>query len=225
MRRVTRVERVIDSEGLVNLLKQIEQLQKDTQDLREQVDQLQFKLDQAGAAQKQQYLDVDQRCRARKGAWRPACRPSAMRAAFWMVASSARPVAGSRRHRPGELPGRLRTAEAGPLQGGQRRAQAVHGGLPGQFAVRQRPVLAGRNPLRQPELRQGPARNSRVVVDKYPQSRKIPDALLKIGYCNYELKRFDAARKALQRWSPTTRRPRRPAWLGQRLERMTSEGH
>jgi len=26
------------------------------------------------------------------------------------------------------------------------------------------------------------------VVDKYPQSRKRPDALLKIGYCQYELK-------------------------------------
>jgi predicted RNase H-like nuclease (RuvC/YqgF family) len=59
--RVARVERVIDSEGLVNLLKQIEELQKDNQGLREQVDQLQFKLDQAGTAQKQQYLDADQR--------------------------------------------------------------------------------------------------------------------------------------------------------------------
>ena len=57
--RVARVERVIDSEGLVNLLKQIEQLQTDNQALREQVDQLQFKLDQAGTDQKQQYLDAD----------------------------------------------------------------------------------------------------------------------------------------------------------------------
>src|SRR5690606_33708785 len=36
------------------------------------------------------------------------------------------------------------------------------------------------------------------VVDQYPESRKIPDALLKIGYCNFELKRYDAARQALQ---------------------------
>ena len=47
------------------------------------------------------------------------------------------------------------------------------------------------------------------VVDKYPQSRKRPDALLKIGYCQYELKQWDAGQRALcRRWprsSPTHR--------------------
>ena len=33
------------------------------------------------------------------------------------------------------------------------------------------------------------------VVDKYPQSRKLPDAMLKIGYCDYELKQWQAARR------------------------------
>ena len=35
------------------------------------------------------------------------------------------------------------------------------------------------------------------VVDKYPQSRKRPDALLKIGYCQYELKQSQSARSTL----------------------------
>ena len=63
-----------------------------------------------------------------------------------------------------------------------------------------------------------------VVVDKYPQSRKIPDALLKIGYCNYELKKYDAARKALR--SVVTSYPETTAarLAAQRLERMTTEG-
>ena len=34
----------------------------------------------------------------------------------------------------------------------------------------------------------------RIVVEKFPRSRKVPDALLKMGYCRYELKRWDAAR-------------------------------
>ena len=88
--RVARVERVIDSEGLVNLLKQIEQLQKDNQALREQVDQLQFKLDQAGTAQKQQYLDVDQRLQNLEKALGERSWPAPMRAASWMVVSCAR---------------------------------------------------------------------------------------------------------------------------------------
>lgn len=31
------------------------------------------------------------------------------------------------------------------------------------------------------------------VLDRYPQSAKAADALLKIGYCQYELKQWDAA--------------------------------
>src|SRR5262249_22324009 len=37
----------------------------------------------------------------------------------------------------------------------------------------------------------------RTVIEKYPDSRKTPDALLKIGYCNYELKNWGEARNAL----------------------------
>jgi len=62
-----------------------------------------------------------------------------------------------------------------------------------------------------------------TVIDRYPQSRKIPDALLKIGYCNYELKQFDAARLALtqvQTDYPDTTAAR---LAGQRLARMDEE--
>jgi tol-pal system protein YbgF len=37
------------------------------------------------------------------------------------------------------------------------------------------------------------------VIDTYPRSDKIADSLLKIGYCNYELQRWNEARTALQR--------------------------
>lgn len=38
-----------------------------------------------------------------------------------------------------------------------------------------------------------------VVINKYATSRKVPDALLKVGYCNYELERWNEARRALGR--------------------------
>ena len=38
-----------------------------------------------------------------------------------------------------------------------------------------------------------------TVISDFPASRKVPDALLKIGYCNYELQRWDAAETALAR--------------------------
>ncbi|MDA1063209.1 MAG: tol-pal system protein YbgF [Proteobacteria bacterium] len=63
-----------------------------------------------------------------------------------------------------------------------------------------------------------------VVVDKYPSSSKMPDALLKMGYCNYSLKRWSDARAALTRVQaeyPTTTAAR---LADQYLKRMQSEG-
>jgi TolA-binding protein len=37
------------------------------------------------------------------------------------------------------------------------------------------------------------------VLDSYPDSRKGPDALLKIGYCQYEVKAYTNARTTLER--------------------------
>ena len=38
----------------------------------------------------------------------------------------------------------------------------------------------------------------RKVLEQYPQSAKLPDALLKVGYCQIELGDRDAARTSLQ---------------------------
>ncbi|MDZ7769352.1 MAG: tol-pal system protein YbgF [Woeseiaceae bacterium] len=68
-------------------------------------------------------------------------------------------------------------------------------------------------------------RQFRVVVDKYPRSRKVPDALLKMGYCNYELQRWDAARDALRRVQMEHAETTAARLAEQRLTRMTDEGH
>jgi tol-pal system protein YbgF len=64
-----------------------------------------------------------------------------------------------------------------------------------------------------------------VVIDDYPRSRKVPDALLKVGYANYELGRWADARAALtrvQREHPDTTAAR---LAEQRLNRLAEEGH
>jgi TolA-binding protein len=63
------------------------------------------------------------------------------------------------------------------------------------------------------------------VAEKYPQSRKLPDALLKIGYCYYELKQFSLARDALSQ--VTTKYPDSPAapLAKQRLDKLAAEQH
>jgi len=63
------------------------------------------------------------------------------------------------------------------------------------------------------------------VVDNYPQSRKLADALLKIGFCDYELKQFSAARATLAQ--VTAKYPDTPAanLARQRLDKMNAEKH
>lgn len=68
-------------------------------------------------------------------------------------------------------------------------------------------------------------REFQVVIDRFPRSRKVPDALLKMGYCNYELGNWDQSRAALsrvQREFPDTTAAR---LAEQRLTRMSEEGH
>jgi tol-pal system protein YbgF len=62
------------------------------------------------------------------------------------------------------------------------------------------------------------------VIEKYPQSSKLPDALLKVGYCQSELGNKSAARTALQqvmKQFPDTTAARLAT---QQLEKLSQEG-
>lgn len=63
-----------------------------------------------------------------------------------------------------------------------------------------------------------------VVIEKFPDSRKVADALLKTGYCNYELKRMQAARESLTRVQTDYPETTAAQLAGQRLKRMDEEG-
>ena len=63
-----------------------------------------------------------------------------------------------------------------------------------------------------------------VVISDYPGSRKVPDALLKMGYCNYSLRRWDAARVTLSRVQTDYPETTAARLAGQYLTRMETEG-
>ena len=63
-----------------------------------------------------------------------------------------------------------------------------------------------------------------VVVDDHPRSTKVPDALLKMGLCNYNLQRWDDARLALTRVQQEYAETTAARLAGQYLNRMESEG-
>ena len=66
--------------------------------------------------------------------------------------------------------------------------------------------------------------NFEIVIVKYPNSRKVPDALLKVGYCNYELKSWTAARASLMRVQAEYPETTAARLAGQRLQRLDAEG-
>ena len=63
-----------------------------------------------------------------------------------------------------------------------------------------------------------------LVISDYPRSRTVPDALLKMGYCNYSLKRWHAARVTLSQVQSNYPETTAARLAGQYLERMDSEG-
>jgi tol-pal system protein YbgF len=64
-----------------------------------------------------------------------------------------------------------------------------------------------------------------TVVNDYPRSRKVPDALLKMGFCSYELKRWNDAKTALSRVQAEFADTTAARLAEQRLKRMADEGH
>lgn len=221
--RLGRVERIVDNEGLMSLLSRLEQLQRENQALRNDVETLQNQVELASGRQTQQYTDLDSRIAALEKGVRSS-----------QAGDEGQSVLDGGQLRPGQL----------PVPGGSDRAnyQAAFELLKqGRYkeasaALRQFRVafpdsslsdnaqywLAETYYVSQTYDRALP--EFKAVVDKYPQSRKIPDALLKIGYCNYELKRFEAARKALREVVNNYPETTAARLAAQRLERMTAEG-
>lgn len=63
-----------------------------------------------------------------------------------------------------------------------------------------------------------------AVIDDHPRSSKVPDALLKMGLCNYSLQRWSAARETLNRVQQDYAETTAARLAGQYLGRMDAEG-
>jgi tol-pal system protein YbgF len=213
--RVIRIERVVENESLIQLASQVSQLQAETQSLRGEIETLRYEAENSAAGQRDLYVDVDSRLQALEqtapagggfgtavgagvgGAAIGANDQEAYDQAFDLIQDRRYPEAQS------AFESFLVTHASSPLADNAQYWLAETRYVQRQFA----------DAL--PEFQK--------VLDRYPQSAKTPDALLKVGYCNYELKNFTAAREALQqvvRMYPDTTAARLAT---QRLERIGQE--
>ena len=203
--RVGVVERQLASQGLLELVRQLEALTAENRRLRGELEKLQHELDSARGQQRDQYVDLDARLRAAETALAaaqaalPAGGPEAeYQAAFDLLKAGRYDEAATglaqfvERHRDHEL--------AANAQYWLGEVHYVRRDYPAALAAFEG-VLSG-----------------------YPDARKAPDALLKVGYCQYELKRYDLARAALVRLGREFPESSAAAEGAARLERLAAEG-
>ena len=216
-RRLAALERILASGALIELTEQVDALQRQTAELRGRADTLEHNADSTSGRQRDLYVDLDDRVRtleSRAGSW-PVSVPQ-------IAPVNALPVPGGTDRQNYEAAFELLK---------QQRYQAA-GAAFGQFLVSFPDSQLADNAqywlaeayyvTDQFEEALG---QFQVVFSGYPRSRKIPDALLKIGFSNYELGRWDSARAALERVREDYPDSTAARLAGQRLSRMDDEGH
>jgi tol-pal system protein YbgF len=203
--RLSSLESTLKSQGLVDLLHDVEQLKADVATLRGQQEVLTYELEQAQKRSRDLYLDLDGRLRKLEAAaGGPAAAPSS-------DAGAGGPGAANLPGQPARPPG-----GAADLAGEQRAYDAALDQFKsGSYAAAVTSFQSfvrnyGRSPLAPSAMYwQGNAQyaqrdfrgaivTQRQLLSTYPDSQKVPDALLNIASCQSELGENAAARRTLE---------------------------
>lgn len=221
-RRLAAIERVLANGSLVELTTQSEQQRRQTAALQGRVESLEYESEGTASRQRDLYVDLDERIRTLE------------------QSAAGGPVSTTNVMDGGTLlPGQL------PVPGGSDRDnyQAAFELLkeqryePAAMAFQQFLVSFPDSQLAENaqywlaesyyvtgEFESALGDFERVIRE-YPTARKVPDALLKMGYCNYELERWDQARAALTKVTEDHADTTAARLADQRLKRMVEEGH
>jgi tol-pal system protein YbgF len=230
--RVLRIEKVVENQSLIQLASELEQLRAETMKLRGDVETLRFETENSDGRQRDLYVDVDRRLQSLEQAQRAgfvappaaasqsaASAPSSSTQAPAVAAAPPRPVGTDQQNYQAafDLIQARKYPEAGAaftkfLSDFPASPLADNA----QYWLAETRYVQRQFQAALPEFQK--------VVDNYPQSAKLPDALLKVGYCQIELGNREAARTALQqvmRQYPDTTAAR---LASQRLDRLSQEG-
>ena len=199
------VERQLENQGLLEMSRQLEAMDLELRRLRGEFESLQHELERTRNQQRDQYVDLDTRLRAAETAL----------AAAQTAVPSGTPEA--------EYQAAFNLLKEGKYD---EAAAALR-----EFLARHRQHELASNAMywlgeAHYVRRDYPAALAAFdgVLKDYPGARKSPDALLKAGYCQYELQRYAPARATLTRL--VQEYPDSPA-AGEakiRLERLSAEG-
>jgi tol-pal system protein YbgF len=238
--RLIRIERVIENQSLIQLASEIDSLRSETMQLRGEIETLRYETENGAKRQRDLYVDVDRRLQSletnqqQQRAFVPppaAASPAPAAAPQERVAeppAASAPAAVAAAPAPARPTGTDQQNYQAAFELIQARKYEEAGraftqfltGFPtspladnAQYWLAETHYVQRQFQTALPEFQK--------VIDKYPQSAKLPDALLKVGYVQAELGNKDAARTALQnvmRQFPDTTAAR---LASQRLERLS----
>jgi len=237
--RVTRIERVVANQSLLELANEVEALRNDVRALHNDVDELSHNLELSRKQQRDLYADLDHRLKALEARGGPAggaaaAAPAAPAAATEAAAATAASTAAAANGQPGlPVPDGSDTANyqaAFKLLKDSQYDRAIEAfqnflaAFPDSPLAENAQYWLGEAYYVNKSYTDALAAFQRVA-DKYPQSRKLPDALLKVGYCDYELKQWGAAKQVLSQVVASF--PDTPAGhlAQQRLDKLAAEKH
>lgn len=218
-RRLMSVERILASGSLVDIAMQVDNLQRQAAELQGRTETLEYQAEETGDRERELYQDLDQRIQS--------------------LEQRLQGIGGTARDGGTLALGQL------PIPGGSDRdnyqaafellkeqryepaamafKQFLASYPDSQLADNAQYWLAESYYVRD-EFEES-LRHFTVVIDDFPRSRKVPDALLKVGYANYELGRWEEARAALTRVQREHADTTAARLAEQRLASMTEEGH
>jgi len=202
--RVIRIERVVENQSLVQLASELDRLRAEAAALRGELETLRFETENSDARQRELYVDIDRRLQSLETAPRaftppPSTPPSSSPPTFASPADeppppvAGRPVGSDQQNYQAafDMISARRYEEAGAA------FQTFLSQFPtspladnAQYWLAETYYVRGQFMEALAEFRR--------VIEQYPQSAKMPDALLKVGYCQQELGDRNAARTSLQ---------------------------
>jgi len=217
--RLIRIERIVENQSLVQLASELEALRTETSALRGQLETLQFQSEQGDSRQRELYVDVDRRLQALETVPRFEAPPPAAVGGGGGAAPpavAARPTGSDQQN----YEAAMKLVEDKKYEDAARAFTSFLGSFPTSPLADNAQYWLGETFYVRGNYRDGLAA-FRKLIENYPQSDKVPDALLKVGFCQVELGDRNAARASLQevtRQFPGTTAARQAS---QRLDRLS----
>jgi tol-pal system protein YbgF len=213
--RVTRIERIISNQSLVELAQHLDQVQGDVRQLRGRVEELEYNAEAMHKQQRDLYSDLDKRIAALGGGSSGAAAAGALGGAGSSGSSLPQSPAGA----AGSAGPPTGSAGSGAEAGGSSEEQTVYAQSfdalkAGSYSV----AITGFKSFLSSYPASPLAENAQYwlgeafyvtrdfdaatgafhnVLQKWPDSRKAPDALLKLGYTQLEQKKTGEGRATL----------------------------